>query len=150
MPNVRLAIALFAAVSLAAAQLVCACGPTGFGSSADSLSINSSRIQAPAADMSSAPGHHSMPDVIMAPSVDHHDESKNCCDCTDTTSEVLSHCEVVPSDGVSYKLPELALIGFVTFHNTHSTNTIQRNWPPPGPSGRRPETLVSLKTLLLI
>jgi hypothetical protein len=60
------------------------------------------------------------------------------------------HVEVAATDGTGFKYPELVLVQSVTTRQIPTPVVTEHRWPPPNLVQRAPETLVSLKTLLLI
>lgn len=146
----RSLIATAAAVTLTTAQLLCLCGPVGATQLAHSVDEPVNQVNAAAHESHGMAGHHGMSGDSSAASNTHSHDNIECFHCDDTASMAGSHVEVAATDGTGFQYPELVLVQSVATRQIPTPVVTEHRWPPPNRVLRAPETLVSLKTLLLI
>lgn len=150
MSRVRSIIATAAAVTLTTAQLLCLCGPVGATQLSHSVDQSVAQVNAAAHESHGMAGHHGGSGDSSAAPNGHSHGNTDCFHCDDTASVAGSHVEVAATDGTGFQYPELVLVRSSAPRQIPTPVVTEHRWRPPDLVQRAPETLVSLKTLLLI
>lgn len=134
-------------VALAAAQLICLCGPVGAADLVNSVAEVSSQAHSVAHEGHNMAAHHNGPEPSNTSSQAPCHDDPDCLHCGDTVSALGSHSVTVTS---AIEQHELMVAWPTATHQALTASSTQYFWPPPDTTQRVPQTPVSLKTLLLM